>query len=43
MLEYMKHTSNNREAPTFHKCANSGTSAEMTSSAGIFDEPVASG
>ena len=36
ILEYMKHSNNNREALTLHKYVNNGTSAKVTSSAGIF-------
>ena len=36
MLEYIKHSNSNREALTLHKCVNQGTSAQVTSSAGIF-------
>ena len=38
-----KHSNNNREAKTLHKCVKNGTSAQVTSSAGIFDEPIARG
>ena len=35
------YSNNNREALTLHKCVNNGTSARVTSSGGIFDEPIA--
>ena len=36
MLECIKHSNSNREALTLNKCVNNGTSAHVTSSAGIF-------
>ena len=42
-MECIKHLNSNREALTLHKCVNKGTSAQVTSSAGIFDETISRG
>ena len=43
ILEYIIHSNCNREALTLHKCVNNGTSAQVMSSAGIFDETTTRG
>ena len=43
IMECIKHSNNNREALTLNKYVNNGTSAKVTSSAGIFHEPISRG